>query len=173
MADGFLIRPGQAGDGGVLHALIRELAEFEKLSAEMVATPQMISEGLSAGHVETLLAEVAGEAVGFALFFRNYSTFLGKPGLYLEDLYVRPQHRGAGIGKALLSAVAGVARERGCGRLDWSVLDWNQTAIDFYETFGARIQREWLLVRMDEAALGRMDEAALGRLKCQPGTTDK
>jgi GNAT superfamily N-acetyltransferase len=102
---------------------------------------------------EAVVAEVAGTVVGFALFFTNFSTFLGQPGLYLEDLYVQPQHRGAGLGKALLQHLGALAVQRGCGRFEWSVLDWNQNAIDFYQRMGAAVLPDWRICRVAGAAL--------------------
>ncbi|MCB1095247.1 MAG: GNAT family N-acetyltransferase [Verrucomicrobiae bacterium] len=152
-----LIRPAVAADAPAIHALICELADYEKMSADVVSTPEMISDSLASGHAEAQLAEIDGAPVGFALFFHNYSTFLGRPGIYLEDLYVQPAHRGCGIGKSLLLSVTDIARERGCQRMDWTVLDWNQPSIEFYESLGAKIQHEWLLVRLDADALARLD----------------
>ena len=156
MSSSSVIRPATPADASAIHALICELADYEKMTPDVVSSPEMISTSLSEGQAETLLAEVNGEAIGFALYFHNYSTFLGRQGIYLEDLYVRPEHRGSGIGKSLLLNVAAIARDRGCRRMDWSVLDWNQPAIDFYNSLGAKIQREWLMVRLDADALARL-----------------
>ncbi|MGK0189742.1 MAG: GNAT superfamily N-acetyltransferase [Verrucomicrobiales bacterium] len=156
------IRPATQNDATAIHSLICELADYEKMSADVVSTPEMIAQSLANGEAETLIAEVNDEAVGCALFFYNYSTFLGRQGIYLEDLYVQPAHRSDGIGKALLLNVAKIARDRGCQRMDWSVLDWNQPAIDFYESIGAKIQREWLLVRLDSAALQQLQQLEQG-----------
>lgn len=153
------IRLATPDDSSDIHALICELAAYEKMSADVISTPEMIADSLAKGEAETLLAVVEKRTVGFALFLHNYSTFLGRQGIYLEDLYVQPAHRGSGLGKALLLKVASIARDRGCQRMDWSVLDWNQPAIDFYESLGARIQREWLLVRLDEEALRKLNES--------------
>jgi GNAT superfamily N-acetyltransferase len=155
-----IIRPAVAADASAIHALICELADYEKMSTDVVSTPGMIGDSLASGQAEAQVAEVDGTPVGFALFFHNYSTFLGRPGIYLEDLYVQPDHRGSGIGKSLLLSVTAIACERGCQRMDWSVLDWNQPSIDFYQSLGAKIQREWLLVRLDSEALARLGSRA-------------
>ena len=155
-----LIRPAQAPDVPVIAALIRGLARFEKLEHELTMTEARLAESLFGQHryAETLLAEDTAVPVGFALFFHNFSTFLGQPGIYLEDLFVVPEHRGRGIGRALLKELAHVAVERGCGRLEWSVLDWNRDAIGFYERLGARPNSEWTVYRLAGEALN-----ALGR----------
>ena len=130
--------------------LIRALAEYEKLSDMCVGTPEMLRESLFGRHrsCEALIAERDGKSVGFALYFSTFSTFLCKPGLYLEDLFVEPEHRGVGLGKALLRALAALAVERDCGRFEWRVLDWNEPSIRFYRSLGATIMSEWELVRM-------------------------
>jgi GNAT superfamily N-acetyltransferase len=155
-----LIRPAEAADVPVIAELIRALASFEKLEHEVTMTEERLAENLFGRHsyAETLLAEVTGVAVGFALFFHNFSTFLAQPGIYLEDLFVVPEYRGRGIGRALLKQLAHVAVERGCGRLEWSVLDWNRDAIGFYERLGARPNSEWTVYRLAGEAL-----KALGR----------
>lgn len=139
-------------------AMITELAEFELLSHEAVATPADLTAALFGPrpYAEVLMARSDDQVSGFALFFHNYSTFKGKPGIYLEDLYVRPAFRGMGHGKALLTRIAQLAVERGCGRYEWSVLDWNQTAIDFYRGLGARPMNEWTVMRVDGEALERL-----------------
>ena len=154
------IRPGEKADVSVIAHLIRELARFEKLEHEVTMTEERLTRNLFGPHrfAEALLAEEAGAPVGFALFFHNFSTFLALPGMYLEDLFVVPEHRGRGIGRALLKHLARVAVERGCGRLEWSVLDWNRDAIAFYERLGARANSEWTVYRLTGEAL-----AALGR----------
>ena len=154
----FAIREARQRDVGVILELIRELAEYEMLSHEVSATPEDLRETLfgQPRYAEALIAEVAGEVVGFALFFHNYSTFLGKPGLYLEDLYIRPAARRKGYGKALLLHLAHLARERGCGRLEWAVLDWNEPSIRFYEALGAAPMDDWTVFRLDRAALDRL-----------------
>ncbi len=144
------IRSARPEDAASILSLIQELADYEKLSNEVVATPELIRETLFGERpvAECLLAELDGQSVGFALFFYNYSTFLGRPGIYLEDLYVQPVHRKRGIGKALFKRVAGVAVERNCGRMEWSVLDWNEPSIDFYKSMGAVPMSEWTVYRL-------------------------
>jgi GNAT superfamily N-acetyltransferase len=161
MEERFLIRPAKAGDADELFRLIGELAEYEKLTHMVVGSPAMLREALFGARpsCEALMAEHGGRTVGFALFFTTFSTFLCKPGLYLEDLFVEPAHRGAGIGKALLRALAVLAMERDCGRFEWRVLDWNTPSIKFYESLGAQILPEWELVRMT----GREIEALAGK----------
>jgi GNAT superfamily N-acetyltransferase len=156
----WVIRPAEAPDVPVIAELIRGLARFEKLEDEVTMTEERLGENLFGRHryAETLLAEDAGTAVGFALFFHNFSTFLGLPGIYLEDLFVIPEHRGQGVGRALLKELARVALERGCGRLEWSVLNWNRDAISFYEKLGARPLSDWTVYRLTGEAL-----TALGR----------
>ncbi len=155
-----VIRPGEREDVPVIAELIRGLARFEKLEDEVTMTEERLASNLFGPHryAETLIAEEAGESVGFALFFHNFSTFLAKPGIYLEDLFVVPEHRGGGVGRALLKELARVAVERDCGRLEWSVLDWNREAIAFYVRLGARPNSEWTVYRLTGEAL-----SALGR----------
>jgi GNAT superfamily N-acetyltransferase len=151
----FTIRAATASDVESIVAFIRELAEYERLEHEVVATSDSIRQWLFGARpaAEVLIAEIAGEAVGFALFFTSFSTFLAQPGIYLEDLFVRPAYRGAGIGRALLQRVAELACERGCGRLEWAVLDWNEPAIGFYERLGAKAMGEWTTWRVTGEAL--------------------
>ena len=151
------IRKAAAGDESVILGFIRELADYEKLSHEVVATPEHLARTLLCDHPKAfaLIAELDGAPVGFALYFFNYSTFLGKHGLYLEDLYVQAAHRGAGAGKALLAELARVALENDCGRMEWSVLDWNEPAIRFYEALGARRLKEWQICRLTGPALAQ------------------
>jgi GNAT superfamily N-acetyltransferase len=148
----FLIRAAKPADAAELLRLIRGLAEYEKLAHMAVGTEPMLREALFGAKpaAEALIAEREGRAVGFALFFTTFSTFLCKPGLYLEDVFVEPGERGHGIGKALLRRLAELAVERRCGRLEWRVLDWNQPSIDFYKSLGAQLLPEWILVRMTE-----------------------
>ncbi len=159
---GFSIRPAGAGDAAELLRLIRALAEYEKLSHMAVGTEARLTEALFGARpaAEALVAERGGRTVGFALYFTTFSTFLCQPGLYLEDLFVEPEHRGAGIGKALLAALAALAVERRCGRLEWRVLDWNEPSIRFYESLGATLMPEWQLVRMTADGFHRL--AGLG-----------
>lgn len=185
------IRPAQPKDAALLLQLIRELAAYEKLSHEVVATEALLREHLFGPQpkAEALIAEAAGQAlgrvqgvpsevsagaghdqstgsrthfavgentvspVGFALYFHNFSTFLGRPGIYLEDLFVRPAARGQGVGKALLIQVAKIAQQRGCGRYEWAVLDWNEPALRFYESLGAVAKKEWIIHRVTGASL--------------------
>jgi len=137
---------------------IRDLAKFEKLEHEVAATEQGLRESLFGPrqYAEVVFVETEGERVGFAIFFHNYSTFLGRPGLYLEDLYVRPEKRGQGYGKLLLRHLASLAVARGCGRLEWWVLDWNQGAIDFYRSLGAEPMSDWTVYRLSGEALRRL-----------------
>jgi GNAT superfamily N-acetyltransferase len=130
--------------------LITALAEYEKLADQVVATEEALRATLFGPHpsANVVIARVGDEPAGFALWFHNYSTFLAKPGLYLEDLFVLPQFRGQGIGKALLMHLAGIAVERGCGRMEWSVLDWNAPAIGFYRKLGAVVMKEWRICRV-------------------------
>jgi GNAT superfamily N-acetyltransferase len=138
-----------------LRRLIVELAEYERLAHQVVATEEDLRRTLFGGraYAEVLIARVGGDVAGFALFFHNYSTFLGRPGLYLEDLYVRPAFRGVGLGRALLARLARIAVERDCGRLEWWVLDWNEAAIGFYRKLGARAMDDWTVFRLDDEAL--------------------
>ena len=153
------IRPSVATDLPAILVFIRELAAYERLSNEVEVTEDRLRAALFPSDArpaaECVLACIGDEPAGFALFFPTYSTFVGKPGLWLEDLYVRPAFRGHGLGTALLHHVAGLANARGCGRMEWSVLDWNQPAIDVYERLGARRLTDWTTCRLDGAALGR------------------
>jgi GNAT superfamily N-acetyltransferase len=152
------IREAGPGDAPTLARLIRELAIYEKLEHAVRGTAADLAQYLGGPGplVEALLAERGGEAVGFALFFYTYSTFEGRPSLYLEDIFVEPVHRGAGIGKALFGAVAERAVSRGCGRMEWAVLDWNAPAIAFYRARGAVPLDDWTTFRLDAEALGRL-----------------
>jgi GNAT superfamily N-acetyltransferase len=152
------LRFAQATDCDVLFELIQQLAEYEKLSHAVSGNAQALKEHLfgSRKYVEAILAEYAGQAVGFALFFHNYSTFLTKPGIYLEDLFVIPQFRRQGIGKSLLIKLTQIAVERDCGRLEWSVLDWNEPAKAFYRSMGASILDDWQICRVTEEALQQL-----------------
>jgi GNAT superfamily N-acetyltransferase len=144
------IRPARPEDVDLVLALIRELADYERLAHEVIAERETLARHLFGERpaAEVLIAELAGEPVGFALFFHNFSTFLGRPGIYLEDLFVRPAARGRGIGGKLLARLAALAVERGCGRLEWAVLDWNEPAIRFYRALGAREMTEWRIYRL-------------------------
>lgn len=149
------IRPATIDDVPLIRQLIAELADYEKLAHAAVATDDDLRAQLFGAHpaAEVLIGEVDGEPAGFALFFHNFSTFLGKRGLYLEDLFVRPAFRGAGLGRHLMAALARIAVQRDCGRFEWSVLDWNQPAIDFYRRLGATGMDEWTVQRLEGAAL--------------------
>jgi GNAT superfamily N-acetyltransferase len=150
------IRPAEPGDVALIAALIGELAEYEQLAHEVVLDEAELHDHLFGPrpYAEVLIAETDdGTSAGFALFFHNFSTFLGRPGIHLEDLFVRPEHRGAGHGLALLRALGGIARERGCGRIEWNVLDWNEPSIRFYESLGARPMSAWLLYRLTGDAM--------------------
>jgi GNAT superfamily N-acetyltransferase len=151
----FTLRAAELRDVVAIVGLIRELAEFEKLTHLVQVTPEKLRPHLFGERpvAEALVAERGGEVVGFALFFTNFSTFLAQPGLYLEDLYVQPDHRGRGIGEALLARLGRLALERGCGRFEWSVLDWNESAIRFYERMGASVLPDWRTCRVTGAAL--------------------
>lgn len=153
-----MIRPAVPADVPAICRLIRGLAEYEKLAHEVVLDEAQLREHLFGPrpYAEVLLAEEGSTVVGFALFFHNYSTFLGKPGIYLEDLFVLPETRGQGHGKALLQALARLAVERGCGRLEWSVLDWNEPAIRFYQALGAVPMQEWTVFRLTGEKLQRL-----------------
>src|SRR3954469_6204967 len=152
------IRPATRDDVPVLLALIRELAEFEKLLHVVQADEAGLADELFGEPrvAEALIAELSGEPVGFALFFHNFSTFVGRKGLYLEDLYVRPHARRRGVGRALITLVAKIAVERRCGRFEWSVLDWNTRAIDFYRSLGAVAMDEWTVQRLAGEPLTRL-----------------
>jgi GNAT superfamily N-acetyltransferase len=149
------LRPATPADLPVIVALIRELAVFEHLEHLVAVTPDSLRPHLFGERpvAEALVGEVDGAVVAFALFFTNFSTFLGQPGLYLEDLYVQPEHRGRGLGKALLKHIGALALARGCGRFEWSVLDWNENAIRFYEKMGATVMAEWRICRVTGVAL--------------------
>ena len=156
-----ILRPAEPRDVDAIVALIHELAAFEKLSHLCRASAETLAPHLF-GHrpgdrpvAECVVGEWQGEVVAFALFFTNFSTFLAKPGLYLEDLYVRPAQRGSGLGKALLEHLGRLAAERGCGRFEWSVLDWNDNAIRFYESMGATVMPDWRICRISGERLER------------------
>lgn len=156
------IRPATPADLPLIAQLIRDLAEYEKLASEVRFDEAVMGEKLFGArpYAEVVIGELDGAAQGFALFFHNFSTFEGKPGIYLEDLFVRPDARGSGLGKALLSHLAMLAVERDCARLEWSVLDWNEPAIGFYKKLGARLMDEWTVMRVDGTALQQLGAAA-------------
>lgn len=154
------IRFATVADTPTILAFIQDLAAYEKLAHEVVATEDALRSTLFGPRpaAEVLIAELAGAPVGFALFFQNYSTFLARPGLYLEDLFVRPEARGEGIGGALLAALARIAVERDYGRFEWAVLDWNEPALGFYRSLGARVVDEWVIHRVTGAPLAALAE---------------
>ena len=153
-----VIRAGELSDVPLIADLIRGLARYEKLEHEVVMTEEKLTDSLfgERRYAETIIAEEDGEPVGFALFFHNYSTFLAQPGIYLEDLFVLPDKRGGGVGRALLQRLAQLAVDRGCGRLEWAVLDWNVDAIGFYERLGAKPNSEWTVYRLTGESLDRL-----------------
>ena len=147
----FRLRPATPADVPVIHRLIFELADYERSPESARADPDLLAEHLfgERRYIEAMIAELEdGRAAGFAVWFHNYSTWEGRPGLYLEDLFVRPEYRGAGIGKALLVRLAEIAVERGCSRMEWAVLDWNEPALGFYRRLGAQAMDEWLTMRL-------------------------
>jgi len=152
------IRPTTPTDLGEIHQLIAALADYEKLSDRFVLTTELLREGLfgNAPSARCILAYADEEPAGFALFFTNFSTFLGKPGLYLEDLFVKPHLRGNGIGKSLLRALATIAQENNYGRMEWAVLDWNTPSIEFYKSLGAVPMNEWTVFRLDANAIAEL-----------------
>ena len=154
----FEIRPATERDVPVILNLIRELAEYEREPDAVVATEEGLREVLFGAKpsAEVLLALEEGAPVGFAVYFYNFSTWLGRPGLYLEDLFVRPAARGKGYGRALLVELAKIAQERGCGRMEWAVLDWNDPAIQFYRKLGARAMDEWTVFRLTEEGIAAL-----------------
>lgn len=156
--DGLTLRLASKADVGTVLQFIRALAEYEKLLDMVVADEQKLTDTLfgDKAYAEVVIADYQGKPAGFALFFHNYSTFLAKPGIYLEDLFVEPALRGKGIGKALITYLARLAVERDCGRLEWSVLDWNQPAIDFYQSLGAVMLDDWRINRVTGPTLIQM-----------------
>jgi GNAT superfamily N-acetyltransferase len=152
------IVPARSEDVPIILSLIKALGEYERLSHEIVATEEGLRTWLFGEHpaAEVVLASVDDVVVGFALFFHNFSTFLGRPGLYLEDLFVKPEWRGRGVGQRLLVHLAELAVERGCGRMEWAVLDWNEPALRFYERMGAHVMKEWKLCRLTGDSLARV-----------------
>jgi GNAT superfamily N-acetyltransferase len=158
MPDVHVLRPAERRDLPAVVRLIGELAAFENLTSLLKVTPESLEPHLFGPRpvAECLVGEVSGNVVAFALYFTNFSTFLGKPGLYLEDLYVQPAHRGSGLGQALFLRLARLAAERGCGRFEWSVLDWNVNAIRFYEKMGATMLPDWRICRITGDALLRL-----------------
>jgi GNAT superfamily N-acetyltransferase len=160
--DEIRILPGRAENVSTILALIRALAEYERLSDHVVATEAGLTRWLFGDRpaAEVVIAWAGDEPVGFALFFHNFSTFLGRPGLYLEDLFVKPEWRGRGVGRRLLSHLAAIAMERGCGRFEWAVLDWNEPAIAFYRRMGAVVLEDWRVCRVTGEALATLASLA-------------
>ncbi len=158
MTSSFAICPAQPADTEAIFSLIQALAAYEKLTHQVVGHADLLKQHLFGSQpcVEAIVATSAQQVVGFALFFSNYSTFLTQPGLHLEDLFVLPEYRSQGIGKALITTVAQIAQARGCGRLEWSVLDWNEPAIAFYQSLGADILPDWRTCRVTGTALAQM-----------------
>jgi GNAT superfamily N-acetyltransferase len=154
----FSIRPAERKDTGLVLQFIRELAEYEKLPHEVTATESVLEKSLFGPqrYAEALLAYEGSAPVGFAVYFHNFSTFLGKPGLYLEDIFIRPESRGKGYGKKILQYLAKIARERECGRIEWWVLDWNEPAINFYKGLGAQPMSDWTVYRLTGPALEKL-----------------
>ena len=158
--DAVTIRKAESGDEAVVMQLIRELAEYEKIAHEVIATEETIRESLFGRRpaAEAILAHRGGAVAGFAVFFRNFSTFVGRPGIYIEDIYVRPALRGSGVGRALLRHIAGIAKTNGLGRIEFAVLDWNP-ARGFYEHLGARAMNDWVFYRFTEKGIGELADS--------------
>jgi GNAT superfamily N-acetyltransferase len=158
----FQIRPARAEDVHVILQLIRDLATYERAPDEVTATEEQLVDVLFGERpaAEVLLAFKGKSPVGFAVYFYNFSTWIGRPGLYLEDLFVKPESRGKGYGRALLVELAKIARDRGCGRMEWAVLDWNEPAIKFYRALGAKPMHEWTVFRLTRDEIGRLANAA-------------
>jgi GNAT superfamily N-acetyltransferase len=158
----FQIRPARADDVPIILGLIRDLATYERAPDEVVATEEQLADVLFGERpvAQVLLAFERESPVGFALYFHNFSTWLGRPGLYLEDLFVKPEKRGKGYGRALLVELAKIARERDCGRMEWAVLDWNQPAIKFYRALGATPMHEWTVFRLTRQEIAKLADAA-------------
>jgi len=152
------IRPARREDAATIAGLVRELADYEKLLPEAKATAEDFLRELDSPSpvIHVLIAEWNGEAAGFALYFFNFSTFVGRPGLYLEDLFVRPAQRAHGIGRALLRALARIAEQRNCGRMEWAVLDWNEPALRFYKSLDARQMNEWIIHRLTPVEIAKL-----------------
>jgi len=156
------IRTATVDDVPLILRFIRELAEYERLAHEVVATEELLRETLfgNRAYAEVVIGDVDGEPAGFALFFHNFSTFVGRPGIYLEDLYVRPEMRGRGYGRTLLAHLASLAKQRHCGRVEWAVLTWNEPAIRFYRSLGARPNDQWMIYRLAGDALDALANEA-------------
>src|SRR2546421_1171438 len=163
MSSGFTIRAATESDVPLILELIRALATYERAPNEVTATPELLKETLFGKKpgAEVLLLFENEVAAGFALFFHNFSTWIGRPGLYLEDLFVRSEHRGKGYGRALLVHLAKIARDRGCGRMEWAVLDWNEPAIQFYRKLGAKPMEEWTVFRLTRDGIAKLADSSL------------
>jgi GNAT superfamily N-acetyltransferase len=161
-ADNFQIRPARVQDVPIILDLIRDLATYERAPDEVTATEEQLVDVLFGERpaAEVLLAFERESPVGFAVYFYNFSTWLGRPGLYLEDLFVKPEKRGKGYGRALLVELAKIARDRGCGRMEWAVLNWNEPAIKFYQTLGAKPMNEWTVFRLTRDEIAKLADAA-------------
>jgi L-amino acid N-acyltransferase YncA len=154
---GFTLRPAEESDIPVLFELVRELATYEKILDDLKATEAMLHEAIFVRKVvEVLMAEYNNEMAGYAMYFYNFSSFIGLPGLYLEDIYIRPQYRGKGFGKFSLAYLARLAMEKNCWGMEWTVLDWNKPSIDFYESIGAYNRNGWLIYRLKDEALANL-----------------
>lgn len=154
---GFVIREANSSDINLIFDFICDLADYEKLRHDVTATPEILHESIFVKRqAEVLIAELDGLPVGFALYFHNFSTFKGKACLYLEDIFIKPQYRGKGFGKAIFNRLAQIAVERGCDRFDWAVLDWNEPSINFYKSLGAFPMDEWTVFRLSGDALKRV-----------------
>lgn len=150
----FQIRPAKETDTETIFDLIKKLAIYEKLENDVITSPDELHHQIfEKKYAEVIIAEEDEKPVGFALYFHNFSTFVGKPGLYLEDVFVEPEHRGKGYGKAILVELAKIAKERNCGRFEWSVLDWNTPSIEFYKSLGAKPMDEWTVFRLDQSGI--------------------
>ena len=159
MAKDICFRFASEQDAALILSFIKGLAVYEKMEDQVVATPELLRHWLfEQKKAEVVFALLDGKEVGFALFFHNFSTFLGRAGLYLEDLFVLPEYRGHGVGRAIMKHLAGIAVERGCGRMEWWCLDWNAPSIAFYQTLGARAMDEWTVHRLTDGALSSLAE---------------
>ena len=157
---GLTLRFAETKDVPIILEFIKELAEYEKLSHEVVATEEKLNKSLFGARplAEVIIADYLTKPVGFSLFFHNFSTFLGQPGIYIEDIYIKPDHRGRGIGKTILVYLAKLAIERGCGRIEWSVLDWNINALNFYNELGAQAMDGWTVFRLSAETLSHLSK---------------
>ena len=157
--DGFTMRYAEPQDAALILQFIKELAEYEKLLDEVVATEELLHEWLfEQKKAEVLIGELMGRPIGYVLFFHNFSTFLGRGGIYLEDIYVQPAFRGRGFGKVMLQELAKIAVDRGCGRMEWACSDWNTPSIDFYLSLGAEAMSDWTIYRLSEDSLKQVSE---------------